>query len=149
MAHTFASLFFHMIFSTKHREPLLIPDLKPRLFEYMGGIIRNKTGTSLLINGPADHVHVLAILPATITLSDFMRDLKGDSSGWAKSDLGIRDFGWQTGYAAFSVSKSAVESVRTYIENQEDHHQRVSFQEEYLKFLKRNEIDYDERFVFD
>ena len=77
MAHTFTNLFTHIIFSTKHREPLLLPDSKPRLFEYLGGIIRNKNGTSLLINGPSDHVHILAILPTTIALSDFMRDLKG------------------------------------------------------------------------
>ena len=149
MAHTFTCLFTHIIFSTKHRAPLLLPEFKTCLFEYMRGIIRNKDGTSLLINGPEDHVHILAILPATIALSDFMRDLKGDSSGWAKDTLGLADFGWQTGYAAFAVSKSNVEAVRIYIADQEEHHRRVSFQEEYLAFLKRHEIDYDERFVFD
>jgi putative transposase len=149
MAHTFTSLYTHLIFSTKHHAPLLHPDTKPRLFDYMGGIIRNLNGTPLLINGPEDHVHILTILPSTLALSDFMRDLKGDSSGWGKSALNSPDFAWQTGYAAFSVSKSNVETVRTYIANQEEHHKRTTFQEEYLEFLKRHEIDYDPRFVFD
>jgi putative transposase len=148
MAHSFTSLFTHLIFSTKDRLPLLTPDFKPRLFDYMGGIIRQLDGTSLLINGPEDHVHVLAKLPPTRALSDILRDLKGDSSKWVKDTLEI-DFAWQTGYAAFSVSKSITENVRTYIANQEQHHRRMTFQEEYLKFLKKHEIEYDERFVFD
>ena len=103
----------------------------------------------LRINGPEDHVHILTIMPATIALSNFMRDLKADSSVWAKDTLGMGDFGWQTGYAAFSVSKSQVDAVRTYIANQEEHHRRMTFQQEYLEFLQRHEIEYDERFVFD
>ena len=149
MAHTFTSLFTHLIFSTKQRAPILRTDIRPRLFDYMGGMIRNMDGTSVLINGTEDHVHILTVMPSTKALSDFMRDLKGDSSGWAKSTLGVADFGWQTGYAAFSVSKSNVEAVRKYIEEQEEHHRRRPFQEEYLQFLKRHEIEFDERFVFD
>jgi len=149
MAHSFTCLFTHIIFSTRQREPLLKPDRKPRLFEYMGGMIRGMEGTSLLINGPEDHVHVLAVLPSTLSLATFMRDFKAGSSGWAKDNLGWHDFGWQTGYAAFSVSKSNVAAVRAYIAKQEEHHRHVSFQEEYLEFLKRHEIEYDARFVFD
>jgi REP element-mobilizing transposase RayT len=149
MAHTFTSIHLHLIFSTKNRRPLLTPHIKPRLFDYMGGIIRNKDGASLLINGPDDHVHILARIPTTISISDFLRDLKGDSSLWVHDELAQRDFAWQTGYAAFSVSKSSLEDVRTYIANQEEHHRHVSFQDEYLAFLKRHEIDYDPRFVFD
>src|SRR4051812_22102210 len=110
MAHTFTSLFTHLIFSTKNRLPLLHPHIRPRLFQYMGGMIRNMEGTSVLINGVEDHIHVLTVLPSTRALSMFLRDLKGDSSGWAKTALGIADFGWQTGYGAFSVSKSNVEA---------------------------------------
>jgi REP element-mobilizing transposase RayT len=149
MAHTFTSIHLHIIFSTKNRLPLLTPQIKPRLFDYMGGIIRNKSGVSLLINGPDDHAHILARIPTTITISEILRDLKGESSLWLHNELHQRDFAWQTGYAAFSVSKSALEDVRTYIANQEEHHRHVSFQEEYLAFLKRHEIDYDPRFVFD
>ena len=149
MAHTFTCLFTHLIFSTKNRNGLLRPEIRPRLFDYMGGMIRKMNGKSALINGVEDHLHILAILPTTMALSDFMRDLKGDLSVWAKEAFDIRDFAWQTGYAAFSVSKSGVEAVRAYIAGQEEHHRRITFQEEYLEFLKRHEIEYDERFVFD
>lgn len=149
MAHSFTSLHYHIIFSTKERRPALSAEFKPRLFEYMGGMIRGMKGVPILINGPADHVHVLAGLPATIALCDFLRELKGDSTGWVKNAVGVADFGWQTGYAAFTVSKSGVGAVREYIANQEEHHRRVSFKEEYLEFLRRHEIEYDERFIFD
>jgi REP element-mobilizing transposase RayT len=149
MAHSFTSLHTHIIFSTKNRDPLLRPEFKSRLFEYMGGIIRNLNGISLLINGPDDHVHILAKLPATRALSDILRELKADSTGWVKSQFRAHDFGWQTGYAAFSVSKSNSEAVRAYIAKQEEHHRKVSFREEYLNFLQRHEIEYDPRFVME
>ena len=115
----------------------------------MGGIIRELKGTALLINGPEDHVHILSSLPTTIALSDFMRDLKANSSGWVNDTLRPQDkFNWQTGYAAFSVSKSAQEAVRTYIEKQEAHHRRMTFQEEYLELLQRCGVEYDERFLW-
>jgi putative transposase len=148
MAHSFPCLFAHIIFSTKNRAPLLTPDQRPRIFEYMGGILRGLDGSALLINGVEDHVHVLAKLPATRTLADILRDLKGDSSAWINTTLGT-EFGWQTGYAAFSVSKSNVPEVQKYIAKQEAHHRVVSFREEYLEFLKKHEIQYDPRFVFD
>ena|ERR1035437_4583447 len=150
MAHTFTSMLVHIIFSTKERTPLITPDIGERLFPYMGGIIRDLGGTALLINGPEDYVHILSSLPATVALSQFMKDLKGSSSGWANDNQLCRDkFGWQTGYAAFSVSKSASDSVKKYIANQQEHHRRVTFKEEYIAFLERHEIEYDPRFVFD
>ena len=150
MAHTFTSMLVHIIFSTKERTPLITSEVAERLFPYMGGIIRDLGGTPLLINGPEDHVHILSSLPATVALSQFMKELKGSSSGWANDTLVFRGkFGWQVGYAAFSVSKSACESVRAYIANQKEHHRRVTFKEEYLAFLERHEIEYDPRFVFD
>jgi REP element-mobilizing transposase RayT len=149
LAHTFTCLHYHLIFSTKHREPSLLPIFKPRLFEYMAGILRTIGGTPVLINGPADHIHVLTTLPATLPLANALRDLKGDSSRWVKETLSLPTFAWQAGYAAFAVSKSGLAAVRTYIAGQEEHHKTISFQEEYLAFLKRHEIDYDPRFVFD
>jgi len=149
MAHSFVCNFAHIIFSTKERLPLLNPDIRPRLFEYMGGTVRGLDGTSILINGVEDHVHILAILDQKRALSDFMRDLKSASSTWVKQTFNSPSFGWQTGYAAFSVSKSIVPAVKAYLANQEEHHRHVTFQEEYLKFLKRHDIEYDERFVFD
>jgi REP element-mobilizing transposase RayT len=149
MDHSFTALHFHIIFSTKHRLPLLTPDIKPRLFDYLGGMIRTMDGAPLLINGPADHLHILATLPAKLALANVLRELKADASGWIKTAFSLPDFAWQTGYAAFTVSKSGLPTVRDYIANQEEHHRRLSFQEEYLEFLKRHEIDYDPRFVFD
>ncbi len=150
MAHTFTALLVHAIFSTKDRAPMLTHDLRHRLFPYMGGIVRNLNGAALIINGVEDHVHVLASMPATLTLSDLMKELKGISSGWVNDTMGLPGrFGWQTGYAAFSVSKSLAETVRSYIAKQEEHHRRTTFQEEYLLFLHRHNIEYDPRFVFE
>jgi putative transposase len=150
MAHTFTSLLIHVIFSTKHRAALLTPAVRERLFPYMGGIIRERNATALLINGIEDHVHILTSLPTTMPLSDFVRDIKSVSSGWVNDGMmPRRTFGWQIGYAAFSVSKSNAETVRDYIERQQQHHARMTFQEEYLKFLERHEISYDPRFVFE
>jgi len=150
MAHTFSCILMHLIFSTKERFPLLTPELRLRLFPYMGGMIRKMNGVALSINGVEDHVHILASLPTTIALSDFMKELKAVSSGWVSDErLLTEKFGWQTGYGAFSVSKSGEKAVLTYIATQEDHHRSMTFQEEYLAFLKRHEIEYDEQFVFD
>ncbi len=150
MAHTFTNLLAHIVFSTKEQHPLITPDVKNRLHPYMGGIIREMKGTALIINGIEDHVHILSLMPTTIALSDFMRELKANSSSWVKQTFPTHhDFAWQTGYSAFSVSKSATEDVRAYIARQEEHHRRISFKEELIAFLKKHEIEYDERFVFD
>ena len=148
MAHSFTGIFLHVIFSTKHRTRMLSPELRDRLFPYMGGLVRARNGDALLINGVEDHVHILTRFPATITLSDFLRDVKSISAGWVH-DLfpDARQFGWQTGYAAFSVSRSNVEAVRDYIARQEEHHTRKTFEEEYVEFLERHGIEYDPRFV--
>jgi REP element-mobilizing transposase RayT len=150
MAHTHTALLFHLIFSTKHRAPPLTPEIRPRLFPYMGGIIRDLRGTALLINGPADHVHLLTSVPPVVALSDLLRELKAISSAWVNDVFHPHEeFAWQTGYGAFTVSKSAEESVHHYILNQEEHHKRTTFEEEYFAFLKRHAITYDPRFLFD
>ena len=137
MAHTFTHILTHIVFSTKDRAPLLDADLKPRLFAYMGGIIRELGGQVILINGPTDHVHVLTTFPARISLSDFMRDLKAISSGWVHKEIPARrNFAWQAGYGAFAVSHSNLESVKEYIRTQEEHHRRLTFKEEFTAFLK-------------
>ncbi len=150
MAHTFTAIHLHIIFSTAGRLPLISQELKPRLFAYLGGIVRSMNGTALIVNGIEDHVHLLSEIPTTLAIADFMRDLKANSTNWVKETFPERgDFKWQTGYAAFSVSKSGLDSVRTYIEQQEEHHRKRTFQEEYLAFLRKHEIEYDPRFVFD
>jgi len=143
-------LLTHVIFSTKERRPLLDADLKPRLFPYLGGIIHAHDGKALIINGPADHVHILAPLAAKHSLSDLMRELKADSTGWVHKNFpDKKSFAWQTGYGAFSVSHSNQVEVEKYIASQEEHHRRVSFQEEFVAFLRKHEIQYDERFLWE
>ena len=150
MAHSFVGIYLHIIFSTKNRTRTLSPALRDRLFPYMGGLIRERNGDALLINGVEDHIHILTRFPATITLSDFLRDIKSISAGWVHDSFSeAAAFGWQTGYAAFSVSRSNVDTVRDYIALQEEHHKRKTFQEEYLEFLERHGIEYDARFVFE
>jgi putative transposase len=150
MAHTFTDFLTHIVFSTKHREPLLTPEFKPRLFAYMGGIIRELDGTAILINGPADHVHILAVLPATSAPADVLRELKSRSSGWVHETFPAQSqFAWQTGYAAFSVSQSLREKVLAYISKQEEHHRRLTFEQELVLLLNKHGIAYDPRFVFD
>ena len=150
MAHTYTCLLDHIIFSTKGRVPFLDAELKERLFPFLGGIIRELGGVALSINGPTDHVHILASLPPTIAPSEFIGKVKANSSGWVhKTFPQQQDFKWQVGYAAFGVSFSQKQVVLDYIANQEEHHRIVSFQEELIAFLKKHGVDYDERYVFD
>ncbi len=150
MAHTFTDLLIHALFSTQERRPLLDDELKPQLFAYLGGIVRNLRGELLLVNGPSDHVHLLLLLPAPLSVSDLIEKVKGGSSRWVHERWPARSsFAWQTGYAAFSVSHTDRERIRKYIANQEEHHRRVTYQEEVLTFLKEHEVEYDPRFVFE
>ena len=129
---------------------MLNADLKARLFPYLGGIIRKHDGKALIINGPPDHVHILASLAAKYSLSDLMRELKADSSGWVHKNFPSQKlFAWQIGYGAFSVSPSNLVEVERYIANQEEHQRKISFQEEFVAFLKRHEVGYDERFLWE
>jgi len=150
MAHTYTNIIIHAVFSTKNREPLLSKDIKTELLNYLGGTVNKLGGHSLLVNGPADHVHMLLVQPASIPVSDMVEKIKSHSSGWVKKRWArYRGFAWQAGYAAFSVSKSQVDQVKEYIAGQEEHHKRVTFQEEVLAFLKKQGIAYDTRYVFD
>lgn len=150
MAHTYTCLLNHLVFSTKDRVPFINAALKERLFQYMGGIVRELNGVALSINGPADHVHLLVSMPATVAVSDFVGKVKANSSGWVhKTFPQHRDFKWQVGYAAFSVSVSQKPGVLDYIARQEEHHHTLSFTEELIALLKKHEIDYDERYIFD
>ena len=149
MAHTFSNLVVHVIFSTKDRRPLINPEIKKRLFEYMGGIIREEGGNLLAINGPEDHVHLLFKIPHAKSLADLMRVLKTNSSRWVHEIWGKRGgFAWQAGYGVFSVSESNVPSVSRYIADQEEHHKKVSFKEEFVAFLKNHGIEYNERYLW-
>lgn len=150
MAHTYTNLLHHVIFSTKNRVPTLDTALKERLFPYMGGIIRELGGAGLSINGPSDHVHLLISMPGSLATSELVGKVKANSSGWVRKTFPDRcEFKWQTGFAAFSVSVSQQARVLNYIANQEEHHRKISFKEEFVGFLKKHGIAYDDRYIFD
>jgi REP-associated tyrosine transposase len=138
----------HFIFSTQGRRPLIKADFRTDLFAYIGGIIREMDGTAVIVNGTADHVHMLVRARPAHSPADIVRVAKANSSRWVHEKW-ESDFAWQTGYGVFSVSESNVESVTKYIAEQEEHHRKHSFQEEYLGFLKKNNVAYDERYIWD
>ena len=148
MSQSFTNLLYHLIFSTKDRRPIITLDYQPRLYDYIGGIIREVGGVSLGINGIEEHVHVVTKLRPDKALSDVLRVLKCNASGWMHDVFpSLAEFSWQRGYAAFTVSQSNVEEVRRYVAGQKDHHKKISFRDEFIEFLKENYIEYDERFV--
>ena len=150
MPHALVNNRVHVIFSTKDRQPLIAPDLKPGLLAYMGGIIRELQGKSIASNSMPDHVHILLWLPPSVAAAEALRIVKTNSSRWARQKTGQhRGFAWQTGYGAFSVSQSNAASVLKYIREQEKHHRSISFQEEFIGFLKKNGIRYDERYIWE
>lgn len=148
MPSTHTSLHYHLVFSTRDRIPSIRADIRERLHAYLGGVIRGIGGTPLEVGGVADHVHLFVGLKPTHVVADVMRALKGDSSKWMRSELGVRDFAWQEGYGAFTVSKSSVDAVREYVRNREEHHRKRTFQEEYVEFLQKMQIEYDERYLW-
>jgi putative transposase len=148
MSQSFTNLLYHIIFSTKERQPIITSGYQPRLYDYIGGIIRGTGGISLGIGGTEDHVHVFAKLCPDRALSDVLRDLKANATGWMHDIFpSLRDFSWQRGYGAFTVSQSNVNEVQNYISRQEEHHKRFSFKEEFIQFLKANQIEYDDRYL--
>lgn len=149
MAQTLTRILIHVIFSTKQRELLIDESLEQRLFAYMGKVASNLDSPILTINGCADHVHLLVSLSKKVALSDLMLPLKRDSSYWVNDQPGAQGhFGWQDGYAAFSIGESQVPTLCAYIANQKAHHQKVSFQDELRAFFKKYGIAYDERYIW-
>lgn len=147
MPSTHSSLHYHLVFSTKDRQPLITKDLRERLHAYLGGIVKGIGGVSLAIGGVEDHVHLLVGLQTAHRVDYFTRDLKADSSEWVHKQIGKKLFAWQKGYGVFSVSPSNIDGVKRYVLSQERHHQRKSFQEEYIELLRASGIEYDERYV--
>ena len=149
MANTYASLHYHLIFSTKNREPWLVSDLEQRVWAFIGGIARAHGMTALQIGGVEDHIHALVTAPPRIAPAQIAQYLKGDSSKWIHEEFrSLRTFAWQDGYGGFTVSKSNIRDVVVYIQNQREHHRKKTFQEEYLEFLNKNDIEYDERYLW-
>jgi putative transposase len=150
MPQSLSSILIHLIFSTKNREPFITPAIETELHPYMAKIFREMKSPSLAIDGTSDHVHVLFSLARVIKVADLLQEVKSGTSKWIKTKgPEFRNFHWQSGYGAFSIGRSQVEDVKRYIHGQKEHHRRVTFQEEYRKFLEVYRIDYDERYVWD
>ena len=146
MPNTYSALYTHLVFSTKNREPNLSKSLRSKLFAYIGGICRNIHCSLVDAGGVEDHVHLLVRRHTSKCESDIMRDVKANSSRWIKEF--IPDFAWQDGGGAFSVGASDLDAVREYFAGQEEHHRTLSFKEEFVRFLKKYEVEYDPDYVF-
>ena len=150
MAGTFTNLLYHVIFSTKHRQPIITPDLQPDLYKYIGGIIRGQDGVLFEIGGIRDHVHLVAKFKPDASVAEMVRLIKANSSKWVNErPHPMGRFEWQVGYGASTVSESQLAAVREYVRSQEEHHRTRTFQEEFVEFLKRHGIEYDERYLWD
>ncbi|SKB08004.1 REP element-mobilizing transposase RayT [Prosthecobacter debontii] len=150
MPQSLAKLYVHVVFSTKNRERVLMDDIRHELHAYIGGTLKGMDCMPVEINSEPDHAHVLFLLGRTMPLSDVVGGLKKSATEWLREHgETYRGFHWQAGYGAFSVSQSAVEEVREYIRNQREHHRVKTFQDEFRAFLRKYEIEYDERYVWD
>jgi len=146
VAHTYSRNHVHLVFSTKDPRETIEKELQPRLWAYLAGICKNHEMIALMVDGMENHVHILFHLPPKLLLAKAMQLLKGNSSKWV-SDQG-KDFSWQEGYGAFSVSSSNLDQVIRYIQNQEAHHRKSSFEEEYRALLRKHGVEYDAKNVF-
>ena len=150
MSNTYTSLHYHIVFSTKHRERWITPDIEQRIWAYLGGIARENKMKPLQIGGVEDHIHLLLGAPSTMAPAKAAQLIKGGSSAWIHTEFpALRDFAWQDGYGAFTVSKSHLADVTAYIQNQRQHHQSKTFKEEFVTLLERHEIEYEERYLWD
>jgi len=149
MGSTLTNLVFHVIFSTKNREPTIISEMRDELHRYMGGIIKGESGVVLEIGGMADHIHIVIKLKPVHSLSEIMRKVKGNSSKWVNEQNRLKDrFAWQEGYGAFTVSESQISAVIRYVKEQEKHHRIFSFKDEFIRILKRHRVEYEERYLW-
>ena len=149
MTHSYVNLLYHVIFSTKDREPFIVESRQPRLYEYVGGIVRKHGGVPLAVNGTEDHLHLFARLRQDEALSDVIRDFKASSSGWMhKVFPDLKDFAWQRGYGAFTVSESQAGAVKRYVERQKVKHRAHGFKDEFIPILNANGIGFDERYLW-
>lgn len=152
MSQSLAVIHIHAVFATKDRLPLLAgKELRESLHAYIGGVSATLDCPPVLVGGVADHVHVLARLGRVVSVADWIKEMKRVSALWIKETdaAGLSGFRWQTGYGAFAVSASHVVAVRDYIANQEEHHRRVSFREEYETLLRKNGAEYDRRYLWE
>ena len=149
MGSTLSNLVYHVVFSTKNREPLLIPAVRDDLYRYIAGIIKKEKGVLIQIGGMPDHLHLVVKLNPAHSLSDIMKNIKAGSSKWINEQKMLMGrFGWQEGYGAFTISESQLPGVIRYVNEQENHHRTLSFKDEFVLFLKRHRIEYDDRYIW-
>ena len=149
MAQSLSKLYVHIIFHVKHDTNRIKPEEENELYSYMGALIKQSGSLPLSINGTENHIHALCILSKNTSLATLVENVKKNSSRWIKSkDVYYKNFAWQGGYAGFSVSQSRVDAVKEYIKSQKEHHEKVSFKEEYIRFLKEYDIDYNEQYLW-
>ena len=150
MASTLTNLLYHIVFTTRKKQNLIIPALSNELYPYIDGIIREEKGKLLRIGGTLNHVHILGRFSASVSVSEMMRRIKGASSKWVNESLKCTShFSWQRGYGAFSVSESSAVNVISYIGNQEEHHKKTTVEEEFILLLQKHKISYDEKYIWD
>ena len=147
MAQTYTRLLYHIVFSTKNREPWIDEAWRPELHAYIGGLVRNRKGELLAAGGIPDHIHLLVRLAADRSVSDVVRDIKSNSSSWLHQ-RGVFPFAWQDGYGAFTVSPSAIPGVVAYIDNQVAHHAKEAFCDEFVAMLLEHDVEYDEKYLW-
>jgi putative transposase len=149
MPNTYTQIHIQFVFAVKFRKALIEDSYKQELYQYITGIVQSYGHKMLAINGVADHIHIFIGMRPTQSISDLMQDIKGNSSKWVNDKKFLKvKFEWQGGYGAFSYSKSHVQNVINYVKNQEKHHSKQTFRDEYIEFLKKFDIEYDERYIF-
>lgn len=150
MANTYSQIFYHVVFAVRNREALITSAIKEDLYKYITGVITNQKQKLFIINGMPDHVHILLNCKPNVNLSDLVKEVKEHSSKFINEKALLKGkFYWQEGFGAFTVSKREIGRVIDYIKNQEEHHRKKTFREEYVEFLKENEIEYKEEYLFD
>jgi len=150
MSHSIVKILVHIVFSTKNRADLITPEIENELFRYIHGIVENNKSKLIIAGGMPNHIHLLISLPKKIDVPELIGDIKRDSSSWIKKQgTEFRNFYWQKGYGAFSIGQSQVPIVTRYIKNQKEHHKKRVFEDEFRALLKKYEIEYDERYLWD
>jgi putative transposase len=150
MGQSLVKNYLHVVFSTKHRQPIITEAIESELHAYLGGICKKLDCQPIKVGGYNDHIHILCMLSKKITLIKLMEELKSHSSKWIKTKgEDFKNFYWQDGYGAFSVNATEIDVVVSYIANQKEHHSKKTFQDEYKAFLKKYQVEYDERYVWD
>lgn len=148
MTHNFHQNYYHIVWSTKERQPIILNEHKNRIFEFIGGSLKTLSCTPIQVGGMSDHIHILAGIPSKYAVAEIIRDIKVASNKWINSLVNVTGFSWQEGYGSFSVSASQKETVIRYIANQERHHKTRSFKDEFIELLNLHEIEYDEKYLW-